>query len=213
VLGVAGLPDAPRHWAHDDVAEAMAERCPGCVDRLRQRLGAAAPDLGDAPAQAIRVPSHRVIGRSGRLGPWDWWRLARADAQPVTVWRLGRARLWWSPGLLNGDGPFDARDTELRRLVDALAQLEALAARDGRQAVHVGDQGPVRGADWPALSLRYGRGLMATVRERIDAGGAETDPPGRWPGLAPDWSGHPWHGLNWQRAWRQIEPELLGERR
>ena len=26
------------------------------------------------------------------------------------------------------------------------------------------------------------------------------------------WAGHPWHGINWQRAWRQVEPEVLAAR-
>ena len=53
----APLPPAvlPRHWAHAAVAQAMAEQCPHCVDRLHQRLGPAAADLGDNP---IHLPVH-----------------------------------------------------------------------------------------------------------------------------------------------------------
>lgn len=211
VLGVAGLTAAGplRHWAHDDVAEAMVERCAGCADRLRHRMGAAAEDLG---ADAIRLPTDRFAGASGRLGPMSWWRLDRDRGQPVTVWRMQLADgtpLWWSPGLLNGSGPADARDARLPGLQAAAARLMQLTAADGPTARHLGEQGEVQPSDLPSRQQAYWRMLEAQVRGAMDAGRTETDPAPAWNALAPDWARHPWHALNWQRAWREIEPDWL----
>lgn len=81
VLGNAGIVGA-RSWAHRQVAVAMGEQCPHCVERLRQRIGVAASDLGDEPAQ---LPTLLLDGAQGRLGPFDWWALPRAKGRVVTV--------------------------------------------------------------------------------------------------------------------------------
>jgi hypothetical protein len=207
VLGVAGLPGAPRHWAQADVADAMAARCAGCADRLRARLGAAAAELGPDP---IRLPAERLAGDQGRLGPFGWWRLDRDPGHPVTVWRLVLADgtpLWWSPGLLNGSGPADGRDAHLPGLQAALAALVALVAGDGPRARHLGEQGGVQDAGLPARQQAYWLALAATVRAAQDAGRLESDPAPAWDGLPAGWAAHPWHALNWQRAWREVEQD------
>lgn len=206
VLGVAGLGPL-RHWAHADVAQAMAVQCAGCEDRLRQRLGPAAADLGPAPA--ARAPSHLLHGEQGRLGPWDWWRAWRSASSCVLVWRL-RAGPWWSaPGLLWADGPPDLRDADLRSLQASLAWLARQVAADGPQAVLLPEQGPPMSPAGLAASQAYLRGLAAAVQARQAQGGLETEAAGHWPGLAADWAAHPRHALNWQRAWRQLEDEGL----
>lgn len=215
VLGVRGLataaspPGLPRHWAHAQVADAMAARCPGCVERLRHRLGPAAADLGSDP---IHLPDQRFDGLQGRLGPLAWWRLERDADQPVTVWRIeaaGAPPLWWSPGLLNGSGPADARDARLQALGPAVAALVRLAASDGAAARHLGEQGPVQDAGLPARQHAYWLALAAQVRQAMAQGRPEAAPAPDWPGLPAGWARHPWHGLNWQRAWREIEPDWL----
>lgn len=212
VLGVGGLAGpgqpAPRHWAHAEVAQAMAERCPVCVQRLAQRLGAARHDLGPAP---VALPTHLLHGDQGRLGPWAWWRLSRGEGHPVTVWRLATAAgpLWASPGLLNGDGPGDARDARLAALQASTARLAALSADDGPAARHLGEQGPPQPATAPARHADYWRALPAQVRRAMDQGVAESAPAGTWPGLPDAWARHPWHALNWQRAWREVEQDWL----
>lgn len=206
VLGVAGLGPV-QHWAHADVARAMAAQCAGCEDRLRQRLGPAAADLGPAPA--ARAPSHRLHGEQGRLGPWDWWRAWRSEASCVLVWRLRQGPWWSAPGLLWGDGPPDLRDADLRILQASLAWLARRVAVDGPQAVLLPEQGPPMLQSGLAASQAYLRGLAAAVLARQAQGGLETDAAGHWPGLAADWAGHARHALNWQRAWRQLEDEGL----
>ena len=212
VLGVAGVqrvqPDA-RHAAHAAVAEAMAAQCPHCVDRLGQRLGAAAADLGADP---IRLPTLRLQGEHGRLGPFLWWRLARAEGRWVTVWRLRSQPLWLAPGLLTEGSPPDGRDADLAALLPSLQQLAALAQQDGAAARWLGEQGGWMGAGAPLAHAAYWQALKAAVGSAIERGDLEAAaapalPAG--PGWSAGWAGHPWHGLNWQRAWRQMEPELL----
>ena len=225
VLGVAGLPavrqgnlrrgavrhqavrhQAVRHWAHASVADAMAEQCPHCVDRLRQRLGAAQADLGTDP---IRLPSHRLHGEHGLLGPFAWWRLPRAAGRWTTVWRLRQQPLWVAPGLLNQGAPPDGRDADLASLQQASLQLAALAQPDGLAARFVGEQGGLMDSTAPTRHAAYWQALAAAVAAAIERGDDEAAAPALLPGWPADWAQHPWHGFNWQRAWRQLEPDLL----
>lgn len=213
VLGVVGLRQAGplRHWAHASVAQAMAEQCPHCVERLRWRLQAAAADLGDDP---IHLPDQRLQGEQGRLGPFDWWRLPRAEGRWITVWRLHptgatQAPLWVAHGLLQGAGPPDGRDADLALLLQASQRLATLAAADGPAARFIGEQGPVMGADAPARHAAYWSRLLDEARAAVARGDDEAAPAPAWPGLPVGWQAHPWHGFNWQRAWRQVEPEVL----
>ena len=215
VLGVAGLQGAGtasgtlRHWAHADVAEAMALQCPHCVERLRQRLGPAAADLGDDP---IRLPAHLLLGEQGRLGPFDWWRLPRSDGRWVTVWRLARAGMpavWAAHGLLQGAGPPDGRDADLALLQQSAQRLAGLVAADGAGVRLIGEQGPLLAADAPAAHAAYWAALLAQARAAVEQGADEAAPAPGWAALPAGWQAHAWHGINWQRAWRQVEPAVL----
>lgn len=209
VLGVAGLqrhqPALP-HWAHASVADAMADQCPHCVDRLRQRLGAAATDLGDDP---VRLPTRRLQGEQGQLGPFWWWRLPRAEGHWVTVWRLRRQPVWAAHGLLTAGSPPDGRDADLVVLAQSLGRLAALARRDGKAAAFLGEQGGLLGGEAAASQGAYWRALQVAVVAAVERGDDEAAPPpalAAWPSA---WAQHPWHGFNWQRAWRQVEPQVL----
>lgn len=212
VLGVAGLAAAAapgqsaRHWAHTSVADAMAEQCAHCVDRLAQRLQAAAPDLGDDP---VRVPEHRLLGESGRLGPWQWWRLPRAEGRWVTVWRAQGQPLWVAHGLLSEGAPPDGRDADLLLLQQSCSALAALAAVDGPSARFVGEQGALMDSNAPARHAAYWAALLQAARQAIERGDDETAPAPVLAGFPPGWASHPWHSFNWQRAWRQVEPLVL----
>ena len=209
VLGVAGIAGV-RHWAHASVADAMAEQCPHCVDRLRQRLGAARADLGDGPgADPIRLPGHRLQGEQGLLGPFAWWRLPRADGRWTTVWRLRRQPLWAAQGLLNQGAPPDGRDADLALLQQSSLALAALARPDGSAARFVGEQGRPMDSSAPARHAAYWQALQATAAAAIERGDDEAAAAPPLPGWPADWARHPWHGFNWQRAWRQLEPGLL----
>ena len=54
-------------------------------------------------------------------------------------------------------------------------------------------------ADWQTLLQ-----TAAVLR-----GDDEAAPAPDWPGLPAGWGRHPWHNFNWQRAWRQIEAQVL----
>ena len=73
VLGAAGLPRA-RHWAHADVARAMRTPCARCVSRLRQRLGGAASDLGNARQAVLRRCVCPSACCAVTRGSWVLWR-------------------------------------------------------------------------------------------------------------------------------------------
>lgn len=209
VLGVAGLqrhqPALP-HWAHASVADAMADQCPHCVDRLRQRLGAAASDLGDDP---VRLPTRRLQGEQGQLGPFWWWRLPRAEGRWVTVWRLRRQPVWAAHGLLTAGSPPDGRDADLVVLAQSLGRLAALARRDGKAAAFLGEQGGLLGGEAAASQAAYWRALQVAVVAAVERGDDEAAPPPALAGWPSAWAQHPWHGFNWQRAWRQVEPQVL----
>lgn len=199
-LGGQGLA-AQRSWAHAQVAAAMAEQCAHCVDRLRQRLGAAAADLGDDP---VSLPRRLLHGPSGRLGPFDWWVLPRAPDRVVTVLRHRASGVMSAHGLLWGDGPPDARDADLALLRQALQQLARLAPAATRW---VGEGGPLLDAAGVAAQAGYLQALDAAVRPAVAAGDLGQQAP-VLPGHAAD-SAHARHALNWQRAWRQAEDDWL----
>jgi hypothetical protein len=201
VLGQSGLPRA-RRWAHAVVAEAMREQCPACVERLHERLGEAATDLGEHP---IAVPDRLLRGDSGRLGPFRWWLLPRTEGRWVTAWRHFGSPTWVAHGLLAAAVPGDGRDADLGLLESGLRRLQALAQADGSQARWVGEQGGAQPSDAPAMQARYWHDLAQAVGQAIDRADDETAPARPLRGWPPGLASHPWHALNWQRAWRQEE--------
>jgi hypothetical protein len=208
VLGLAGL-GRLRSWAHADVAQAMRQRCPGCVARLKTRLGAAAGDLGTGP---VRLPQRLLRGEAGRLGPWRWWRLTRSPGYPVTVWQ------WqpddaihvprYAPGLLWGSGVPDGRDAQLGALAQATAALARAGAPFAAGAVAwLGEQGSMLAADAPQAHSRYWQLLLAAVRAAQARGDVDSGIAPPIEGLSTAQQQDPRHTLNWQRAWRQTEAE------
>lgn len=205
VLGQAGMPQA-RRWAHVEVAQAMRERCTSCIERLRQRLGSSAADLGRAE---VALPKHLVEGEQGRLGPWRWWHLQRSRTTSVTVWRLERQPIWSAPGLLWADDAPDLRDTDLPQYEQSLRHLITLAAEDGASARWLPEQGDSQPARLPQQHLDYLAALRRAVEAALARGATETDAADPLAGLA----GPPRalrHQLDWQRVWRQAEADWLG---
>jgi hypothetical protein len=198
-LGASAFAGA-RRWAHADVSTAMRERCPRCVQRMAQRLGPAAVDLGVAPA---RLPTHRLSGAQGTLGGADWWRLARAQETAVLVWHWPAARAWSAHGLAWGDGPPDLRDADPAVMERS---LRALAQRVGPDERVWPQQGAVMDRAGLLAQADYLAALVVAVDAAQRAGALETDAPAPWPGMAPEWAGHLRHGLNWQRVWALREP-------
>lgn len=207
VLGATAFP-AARLWSLADVADAMHERCPRCVERMKPRLAGAAADLGARP---IRIAKHLLQGEQGAVGPFLWWRLSRADATAVTVLRLADQPLWTAHGLLWADAPPDLRDAELPPLAASYAKLAELARADGTAAHWLPEQGNVMGSDAPARHARYLQQLEAEVMQALRQGTLETEPPPPpAPNTLPLGDGMR-HGLNWQRAWHALEVRAFDE--
>lgn len=200
-LGAGGL--APRRlWAHARVAAAMREQCARCVERLRQRLGGAAGDLGDDP---VRLPTELLDEERGQLGPFDWWLLPRAAGRVVTVLRHRASGVTSAHGLLWGDGPPDARDADLALLEAAVQALQRMGTASTRW---VGESGPLLDAAGVARQADYLRALRAAAHEAVEQGRIGLDPPALAGPAAID-AAHPRHALNWQHAWREAEDRWL----
>ncbi len=199
VLGAATLPRA-QSWAHTQVADVMRTSCPGCVERLRLRLGDSATDLGSDP---VRVPERRVAGTHGVLGPWRWRLLTRGAGHPVTVWEHRASAVRFAPGLLWGGEAPDGRDADLMALA---ASTHALAdwGSGGVAARWIGEQGSAMDTTAVRRHARYWDWVLEAARRGVARGDDET----RLPVPPPDLQAladSPRHALNWQRAWRQSE--------
>jgi len=162
VLGNAGF-SGVRVWAHRQVATTMAEQRAHCVERLHQRLGLAAADLGDQPA---RLPTLLLDGSRGRLGPIDWWALPRSEGRVVTVWRHRASGVTSAHGLLWFDGPPDGRR---HRPADD-GGVAASCGRSGRSRHTLGGRaGPARPGERAGVAGRLlggGAGLSGAARGR-----------------------------------------------
>lgn len=205
VLGQAGLPRA-RRWAHADVAAAMQERCPRCIERLRLRLGTSAGDLGRAK---IALPRHLLHGDHGTLGPLRWQRLQRSDSTTVTRWSLPRAHLSTAHGLLWADGAPDLRDADSAHLERAWQELEQHTVDmqgAGRDAARwIPEQGPVQPTTAPSEHRHYLAMLRRAIDEAQARGTPESDPAPALPGVSEAVNRSARHQLNWQHAWREAE--------
>lgn len=204
VLGVAGLGPV-QTVGHAEVAQQMDERCAGCIERLRQRLGSAASDLGDG--DPVRLPATRLHGLQGQLGPFDWWRAARDARTTTTVWLHRASGVAFAPGLLWADAP-DGRDADIAELAPATLALQALPGLPATVR-WLGEQGPLQDADAAARTARYWQALLAAVEQGLDAGDSGLQAPESLPGVPPALLRDPRHALNWQRAWRQLESRWL----
>lgn len=202
VLGQAGLVGA-RRWAHADVASAMRERCPRCIERLRLRLGTAASDLAEA---VVALPDHLLQGDRGALGPLRWQRLQRSGTTAVTLWSLPRARLTTAHGLLWADGAPDLRDADTVHLERAWQRLAA-SVPDGEHWLP--EQGPLQPATAPAEHLHYLQALRAAVDAAQARGAPESDPAPALPGVSDVVNRSLRHQLNWQHVWREAEARWM----
>lgn len=209
VLGLAGLPATARLWAHADVAGAMAERCSHCVERLAQRLGDRAGDLGD-PA-VIPRPDRLLHGTQGQLGPWRWWRIERTPGTATTLWWHARSGVLTAHGLSWSDGAPDLRDATLAGVSAAVAGLQELARSLAPATPRwLPEQGPIGEASSPAMQAAYWQALQQAVDAAQAAGVGETEPaPATLPGVPPVFTRSERHALNWQRAWREREEQAF----
>lgn len=214
VLGQAGLPGT-RRWAHEQVADAMTERCPRCFQRLRERVGARPVP---ASANLIALPDHRLSGDSGALGPWQWRLLRRSESTAITVWSLPGSGVRTGHGLLWTDGPPDLRDADTPVMQASLQALEtwddSRATSTARQVNNlpvrwVPEQGPVGGAQSLTDHRQYLDALVQAATEALDRGALETDPPPALTGVSAAFTTSQRHLLNWQHVWHEAETRWM----
>lgn len=207
VLGNAGWPGTTA-LAPAPVRQAMQVQCPQCVARLQGRLGAAAVDLGASPVRLPGpLPARPSTGDVQRWGPFEWRLVKRGATAWTSVWRHAGAGVTVAFGLLWFDGPPDGRDTEPTQMIAALEGLLATAPAGER---FVGDAGPPGDVSAVQAQHDYWRVLWGAAQRGVAEGAT-------WAGEPPPLGGAPGrerHLLNWQRAWRLAEDELLsGPRR
>ncbi|MEY8877086.1 MAG: hypothetical protein AB9M60_11295, partial [Leptothrix sp. (in: b-proteobacteria)] len=204
-----GLP-AARSWAHADVAQAMAQRCPRCRARLLERLGQPDPaghdpsTMGSADPLPIRLPDRRVRGDHGRLGPFDWWRFSRGQGTPVTVWWHAASQIATAHGLLWADGAPDLRDSDIDSMLVATEALIELSRHWPAGLRWLPEQGPLLDTEHgPLAHRRYWLALRQAIAEAQANGQAESAPAPALPGIDAQVTNSLRHRLNWQRAWRE----------
>lgn len=213
VMGHAAF-DSARSWALATVADEMRRRCPVCVERLRERLGAAGASLTPA---AVRVPTHLLPGPRVRLGPFEGWAMPRGEDAGSLVLRHPGAGVWLLDGWLwPGGGPPDLREADPMRLASGLATIEARVRRlDGHRARLLGMHGPVAGVAAVGAHRTYLATLQDAVQAAMDrgeaegtaaAGAATAMPASEAATVAAD---PVRHALNWQRMWRALEARLF----
>lgn len=197
---------AVRGWVHAQVARALRQQCPRCVARLRAQLGPAASDLGDTPLQ---LPEGLLHGAQGLLaqGQLRWRLVDRGAASVATLWAVPAARYLFAPGLLWTGAPPDLADSRLQALQAATA---GLLAELGPGWQVLGQQGPPGSADDVRAQAHYLHALADAVRQRQAAGALETEAPAALRGVNAAWQRLPVHALNWQRAWRSLDDDMLG---
>ncbi len=207
VLGASGLQRA-RHWGHADVASAMRKRCPHCVSRLRARLGTAATDLGSQP---IDVPRHLFHGNHGQLGPFRWWRIKREDGLAVTAFHPINTNVITGHALVWTNSAPDLRDSNVLAMQGALMELQTIIDTLPPALRLMPEQGDVALASASiAQHMGYWQSLALATRQALAAGDAGITP-SPMPGTEPEVLQSAFHALNWQRAWRHAESQLMLE--
>lgn len=208
VLGNAAFADAQAIYALRETAQAMAVRCPVCLESLTARVG----------THAMRgthtvLPTHPLA--PGDVLPWGRHHLhvmplaqGHTDADLV-LWLPAQAWLW------AGGLAYEGRVPELAQgsLVAWLAALDGLVALRPRGVVSAVVSVSGAAGEVPAALLAT-RGYLVALRDRVwaamDAGASPHDTEllalpayAHWAGYAAR------HGFNAQRAWRELEPAWM----
>lgn len=208
VLANAAFADVQAIYSLAETADAMAVRCPQCLESLTARVGA------DAMADT------RIVLPTRRLTPGIElvWGRHRLQVQPLEQGHTdGDLVLWlpadgwvWAGGLV-----YEGRVPELAQgsLVAWLTALDRLVALRPKGVVSAAvSVAPVAGGVPPALLAT--RAYLVALRDRVwaamDAGASPHDMAllelpayAHWAGYAAR------HGFNAQRAWRELEPAWM----
>ena len=193
---------AARLWALPDVISAMQTRCLQCLNRLKERIGAAGTSL---QPDIIRVATQPV--RSSRLGPFEWLAVERETGQRSLLLRHSEDQLVLAQGLLwSGDVP-DLLDTRSDAM---LANWQVLLNFAGPAAL-LGEQGDIASSSDLRQHISYVKQLRTLLWAQLLSGqtliapSAAQDLP-EFKAL-PSYSTR--HPLNVQRVWAELEPRLF----
>lgn len=219
-LALANLAFAgARLWALDDVANAMQQRCPQCLDRLQQRLSEHEDDASGKPSGAhdpamslhpitIRVPDHRLPGDTGALGPFRWWAIERAAGERTLLLLHRRSGWLIAQGLVWTGGVPNLRETSLDEMTTSLERLRSIAAQPDVTGL-IGEQGEPGSATVVADHLEYLSQLRQRTQQALDRGEVEGARPIELPAFADRPGYAAYHALNRQRVWRALERRLF----
>lgn len=204
VLGNAAFADAKAIYALRETADAMAVRCPQCLESLTTRVGTDA--MRDT---RIVLPTHRLVPGQDLL--WGRHRLRVLPAEQghtdgdLVLW-LPTAGWLWAGGLA-----YEGRVPELAQgsVEGWLAALDRLMALRPNGVVSATVSAARTAGDTPAALLAT-RGYLAALRDRVwaamDAGASPHDTALLTLPAYAHWAGYAErHGFNAQRAWRELE--------
>lgn len=209
VLGNAAFADGTPIHALNETADAMAVRCPQCLESLTARVGTAA-----TAGTRIVLPTHRL--EPGVELAWGHFRLQVLP--PEQGHTDGDLLLWWPAHawLWAGGLAYEGRVPELAQgsLEGWLAALDRLMALQPRGVVSATVSVADAVVPVPA-ALPATRGYLLALRDAVwaamDAGASPHDTAllalpayAHWVGYAER------HGFNAQRAWRELEPAWMG---
>lgn len=209
VLGNAAFADGTDIHALKETADAMAVRCPQCLDSLTARVGA------DAMAGTrIVLPTHVLTPGVDLV-----WGRYRLQVLPVEQGHTdGDLLLWWPERawLWAGGLVYEGRVPELAQgsLEGWLAALDRLAALQPRGVVSATVSVASPATPLPA-ALQATRGYLLALRDAVwaamDAGASPHDAALLSLPAYAQWAGYTErHGFNAQRAWRELEPAWMG---
>jgi hypothetical protein len=137
----------------------------------------------------------------------------RAPGSTLTLWSVDG--LTTAHGLAWGPSAPDLRDSTVAAMKAATqAWIDGLGGSNDTTALALGEQGaPCNARDLAQAQRVYWTALETAIEKTWQAGGDGLTPPSKLPGVDEDLTApknahsmqHLYHGLNWQRAWRQRE--------
>jgi hypothetical protein len=206
VLGAKAFDKARVHGL-DSVAAQMKQQCTACINTLRENTGPAGDPMAIGPVYPSAATT--LQGEQGRVGPFQWWRRARAPQADVLVLYHRESRLWIAPGLFWGRAVPDLRGAGLP---ETIASLHWLVERMGKDERVVGEQGGPLPREAVQDQLDYVLALQQAVGEALRS--ASFAAPVQYVELPQyaAWAHYALrHPLNCQRAWREAEAAWLRE--
>lgn len=206
VLAASAFPASVPVLATAPVAEVMRGRCPQCLARLRERVGAASDGTGFRLPDRVPAGGEGVQDVAGRR--LRWWNLGVAHSAADSVWLDEDSGVMAAGGVLHAGCVPELLDSDLTGWLRAQERMAALPVR-----LWVPAQGKALSRNELAPAGAYLQALHDVVSQDVEAG---NDPATAAQRLAlPAFAGLALHAtrhaFNVQRAWRQIENASFGE--